>query len=110
MTYWLIFGLLHVAETFLAFIFYFVPYWSYVRIGLFIWLLQFNGSRILYDTVLRDLLNQHKDLIKDFISRTQSGVSEVAKDAAKEASSAMADPNNMAKLINTAAATQAKIN
>ena len=110
LTYWLIFGLLNVAETFLAFIFYFVPYWSWIRIGLFIWLLQFNGSRTLYDTVLRDLLNQHNDLIKDFISRTQSGVSEVAKDAAKEASSAMADPNNMAKLINTATATQAKIN
>ena len=57
LTYWLIFGLLHVAETFLGFIFYFVPYWFYIRIGLFIWLLQFNGCRILYDTVLRDLLN-----------------------------------------------------
>ena len=110
LTYWLIFGLLHVAETFLGFIFYFIPYWSWIRIGLFIWLLQFNGSRMLYDTVLRDLLNQHKDLIKDFISRTQSGVSKVANEAAKEASSAIADPNNMAKLITTAAATQAKIN
>jgi len=110
LTYWLIFGLLHVAETFVPFIFYFVPYWSWVRFGLFIWLVQFNGSKTLYDTVLRDLLNKHKDLIKDIISRTQSGVSEVAKDAAKEASSAMSDPNNMAKLINTAAATQAKIN
>ncbi len=109
LTYWLILGLLHVAETFLGFIFYFIPYWSWVRFGLFIWLLQFNGSRMLYDKVLRDLLNQHKDLIKDFISRTQSGVSEVAKDAAKEASSAMADPNNMAKLLTNATAVKAKI-
>ena len=110
LTYWLIFGLLHVAETFLGFIFYFIPYWSWVRIGIFVWLLQFNGSKTLYDTVLRDLLNQHKDLIKDFISRTQSGVSDAAKDAAKEASTAMADPNNMAKLLTNAAAAQAKIN
>ena len=74
LTYWLIFGLLNVAETFLGFVFYFIPYWTWVRIGLFIWLLQFNGSKTLYDTVLRDLLAKNKDLIKDFIKRTQSSV------------------------------------
>ena len=74
LTYWLIFGLLNVAETFLGFVFYFIPYWAWVRIGLFIWLLQFNGSKTLYDTVLRDLLAKNKDLIKDFINRTQSSV------------------------------------
>jgi len=74
LTYWLIFGLLNVAETFLGFVFYFTPYWTWVRIGLFIWLLQFNGSKTLYDTVLRDLLAKNKDLIKDFIKRTQSSV------------------------------------
>ncbi len=74
LTYWLIFGLLNVAETFLGFVFYFIPYWTWVRIGLFIWLLQFNGSKTLYDTVLRDLLAKNKDLIKDFINRTQSSV------------------------------------
>lgn len=74
LTYWLIFGLLNVAETFLGFVFYFIPYWTWVRIGLFIWLLQFNGSKTLYDTVLRDLLAKNKDLIKDFINRTRSSV------------------------------------
>lgn len=106
LTYWMIFGLLHVAETFLAFIFYFIPYWSWIRIGLFVWLLQFNGCKTLYDTVLRDLLNQNRDLIKDFINRTKAGASAAAKDASK----AIADPQNMAKVINSAAAAQAKMN
>lgn len=63
LTYWLIFGVLNVAETFLGFVFYFIPYWSWLRIGLFIWLLQFNGSRDLYEKFLRNLLLEHKDLI-----------------------------------------------
>ena len=45
LTYWLIFGLLNVAETFLGFVFYFIPYWTWIRIGIFVWLLQFNGSK-----------------------------------------------------------------
>ena len=57
LTYWLIFGILHVAETFLGFIFYIIPYWFFIRIGLFVWLVQFNGSETLYRTVVRDLLN-----------------------------------------------------
>ena len=63
LTYWLIFGVLNVAETFLGFVFYFIPYWSWLRIGLFVWLLQFNGSRDLYEKFLRNLLLEHKDLI-----------------------------------------------
>ena len=63
LTYWLIFGLLNVAETFLGFVFYFIPYWTWLRIGLFVWLLQFNGSRDLYEKFLRNLLLEHKDLI-----------------------------------------------
>jgi len=106
LTYWLIFGILNVAETFLGFIFYFIPYWSWIRVGLFIWLLQLNGSKTLYDTVLRDFLNQHKDLIRDFISRFQV----VAKDAAKEATTAISDPQNVAKLVTGAATAQAKVN
>jgi hypothetical protein len=37
-------------------------------------------------------------------------MSDVARDAAKNASSVISDPNNMAKIITGAAATQAKIN
>ena len=39
LTYWMIFGLLNVAETFLSFVFYYIPYWDWVRLAIFIWLL-----------------------------------------------------------------------
>ncbi len=106
LTYWMIFGMLHVAETFLGFVFYFIPYWSWIRVGFFIWLIQFNGSQQLYQTVLRDILTQNKELIKDFIARFRS----VADSAAKEAGKAVSDPQNMAKVITAAAQVQSKAN
>jgi receptor expression-enhancing protein 5/6 len=46
LTYWMIFGLFNVLETFFGFIFYFIPYFDWVRLGFFIWLLapQFHGA------------------------------------------------------------------
>lgn len=59
LTYWMVFGLFTVAETFLGFVFYFIPYWDWIRLAIFIWLLlpNFNGAKILYDGVIRNLLN-----------------------------------------------------
>ena len=39
LTYWLVFGVLNVLETFFGFIFWFIPYWGWLRLVLFIWLL-----------------------------------------------------------------------
>ena len=43
-----------------------------MRIVLFFWLIQLNGSQYAYETVFRDLLHQYKDLINDLISRTRT--------------------------------------
>ena len=48
LTYWMIVGALDVVETFFGFIFYFVPYWGYLRFGLFVWLISFNGAMTLF--------------------------------------------------------------
>jgi hypothetical protein len=56
--------------------------------------------------VLRDILTQNKELIKDFIARFRS----VADSAAKEAGKAVSDPQNVAKVITAAAQVQHKAN
>ena len=48
LTYWMVFGLLNVSETFLFFIFYYIPYWNFLRLGLFIWLIKFDGAKYVY--------------------------------------------------------------
>lgn len=61
----MVYGTLQVSETFFGFIFYFIPYWDWLRLALFIWLLvpQFNGAKIVYTSVIQKLLTENKDLI-----------------------------------------------
>jgi len=63
LTYWMIFGIFNVLETFFGFVFYFIPYWEWIRLGLFVFLLlpQFNGAQVVYESFIRDFLAQHKD-------------------------------------------------
>jgi len=98
LTYWIVFGFLHVVETFLGFVLYFVPYYSWLRVAFFVYLIQFNGAETLYTTVLKDLLAKNKDLIKDLIKRAQDATSSVAKQAAAAAS----DPTNIMKAAQVA--------
>jgi len=99
LTYWMVFGLFNVAETYFGFIFYFIPYWDWLRLVLFIWLLlpQFNGSKILYETVIRKLLDQNKDLIHKWISKVSDVAAEAKKQGIKEASAAASDPTLLVK-------------
>lgn len=70
LTYWVMFAFLHVAETFFGFVFYFIPYWTFIRIGLFVYLLQFNGAETLYKSVVMDVIRKNQTLIKDLIARS----------------------------------------
>jgi len=83
LTYWMVFGIFTVAETFFGFIFYFIPYWDWLRLALFIWLLlpNFNGAKILYDGVICNLLKKNKDLIAKWIEMSRSAASNVQADA-----------------------------
>jgi receptor expression-enhancing protein 5/6 len=85
LTYWMVFGLFTTLETFFGFIFYFVPYWEWIRLAFFIWLLlpNFNGAKVLYEGAIKKILEQNKDLINKWISMTHSAV-DSAKSQAME--------------------------
>ena len=99
LTYWMIFGIFNVLETFVGFILWYIPYWGYIRVFGFIWLLlpNFNGAKTLYETVFRPLLLKNKDLIEKYSSKLTADIGNVQKmasDASKAAvSDAMKDPN-----------------
>lgn len=102
LSYWMIFGIFNVLETFFGFIFWIIPYWSWVRLGFFIWLLlpQFNGSLVVYESVFRPLLKANQDLIKhyaDLATKSVSNAGETLKSqAASAAADAMKDPSVIA--------------
>jgi hypothetical protein len=54
---------------FFGFIFYFVPYWSILRLAFFVFLMapQTQGSRTLYAAVFRPFLKKHEKEIQKFI-------------------------------------------
>ena len=112
LTYWMVFGIFNVAETFFGFVFYFIPYWDWLRLGLFIWLLlpNFNGAKVLYDGVIRNLLTQNKDLINRWISMTSNVAAAAQQDAMNQAKAAASDPTLMAKGLNMASQAQAAVN
>jgi len=72
LTYWMVFGVFNVAETFFGFIFYFIPYWDWLRLALFVWLLlpNFNGAKIIYEGFISTLIKNNKHIIEKWISMT----------------------------------------
>ncbi len=71
LTYWMVFGVLNVLETFFGFIFWIIPYWDWVRLALFVWLLlpNFNGANVIYQTVVKPVMAKNKDLIHHWIEK-----------------------------------------
>jgi len=100
----MVFGLFTTAETFFGFVFYFIPYWDWLRMGFFIWLLlpNFNGAAILYNGIIKKLLSENKDLITKWINMTSSVASNVQADAMAQAKAAASDPTLLAKGVNLA--------
>lgn len=58
LTYWMIFGFFHVIETFLGFIIYFIPYYSWIKIAFYTYLLlpQTNGAATVYNAAIKPFL------------------------------------------------------
>jgi hypothetical protein len=107
----MVFGVFNVAETFFGFVFYFIPYWDWIRLGLFVWLLlpNFNGAKVLYDGVIRNFIESNKHHIKKWIEMTTNAASNVQKEAMAEATKVASDPNLLAKGINMANQVQNEV-
>ena len=106
LTYWMIFGLLNVAETFLPFVFYLVPYWFYLKPLFFLWLIKFNGAQILFESVLQELLRKYKPVLLELIKKA----TEQVDNAQSQAHQALMDPKNMAQAMSLAAKASAAVN
>merc|ERR1711934_124016 len=109
LTYWMVFGVLNVLETFFGFIFWFIPYWGWIRLGLFAWLLLGDGSRTIYKTGIKPIMEKNEALIKDMIEKIKSASSKAAEEAKKAARDAANDPSVIAKAANAANVAQRKL-
>jgi len=111
LTYWMVFGVFNVLETFFGFIFWFIPYWSWLRLGLFVWLLlpQFNGAKVIYEKGIRPMLSSHKDTIDKWIAMTTSAANSAKESGMQAAREAASDPTLLAKGLSAAAQAQEQV-
>ncbi len=101
LTYWMIYGSYHTIDTFIGFIFNFIPYFGLFRIGLFVWLIQFNGAQWVYENVLVKVLQENKELIAQWVKKAKEG----AQSLKNQAGAIVRDPKTLTTVIT--ATTQA---
>ena len=75
----MVYGLFTFLETFLLFILSFIPYYDYIRLAFFAWLMlpQFQGAKWLYENVVIQQIDAHRDVISDLIDKTQASAESV---------------------------------
>ena len=112
--FWTVFGIFQTVELFFGFILSFIPYYYWIRLAFFIYLMapQTQGAAILYSKVFKPLLEQHKDEIENFIGKVMKGadaLQEEALKAAKEGAKDLSSPENMMKAAAAAQQVQSKL-
>ena len=106
--FWTVFGIFQTMELFFGFILNFIPYYSWVRLAFFIFLMapQTNGAHTLYVKYFAPFLIEHKDQIRGFVDKVKSGASDAASQAMKEAKNAAKEQMNPENMMKAAAAAQ----
>ena len=108
LTYWMVFGLIQFVETFLGFIVYMIPYYEWIRLCLFGYLLipQLNATETIYSRIIRPFMDKHKDTIKLYVDKFKAEATKSYNMAKEEATSKLQDvandPTTMTTALNVA--------
>lgn len=108
LTYWIIFGLLSLIDDCFGFILECIPYFFWLKLAFFIYLLapQTRGALTLYNGMVRDLLEKNRSKIEGLINDVKGSVKEVSSEAKKAAREQLNDPQNLMKAAQVAAEAQ----
>ena len=106
LSYWLIFGVLTLADQFLWFILEWIPYYFWIRFALFVFLFApgTQGALKIYNAILKPALSKNKEKIQKFIDEVKGGAASIAKEGVANLKEAAADPSNMMKAAQAASA------
>ncbi|CAE7757053.1 REEP5, partial [Symbiodinium microadriaticum] len=70
LVYWVVFGILGCLETFIHIITYWIPFYYPLKLTFLIWCMHpsYCGATVIYNKVLKDLVDTHMDKIDDIIN------------------------------------------
>jgi len=94
LTYWVVFSIFNLAEFFADILFFWIPfYWLFKVIFLIYCMIptSWNGSIMIYTTILRPLALKYQDRIEDAVEEVSSIVQDVVQDVINEAQNAAPD-------------------
>ena len=102
LSFWCVFGLFQTAEQFLGFILNFIPYYAYIRLFFFVYLMNpfTEGAKNIYQKAFRPYLKAHQKEIEEVIAKVSSQASQVGAEAMSQARSKakeLSSAENMAK-------------
>lgn len=104
LTYWTIFGVFSLLDEFGGIILSFVPFYYYIRLGIFFFLMapQTKGALSIYKYVVGPILKQHKDKIEAFINEIKGSASDISAAAKDQAASKLSELNKPENLLKAA--------
>jgi receptor expression-enhancing protein 5/6 len=104
LTYWCVFGVFSLLDEFGGIILHLIPFYFYIKLGFFVWMMHptTKGSTVVYNNVLKPLLDKNRDKIEKFIAEVKGGAMSVAKEGANAAMSELQKPENLMKGMNLA--------
>lgn len=112
LTYWIMFGIFSLLDEFGGILLSFIPLYFYVRLAFFIFLMapQTQGASLLYRTLVKPILSQHKERIQSFIDEVKGSANDLSKEAKTAAMKELNDPNNLMKAMNATNELNKKMN
>lgn len=108
LTYWIIFGLFSLIDDCCGCILNFIPYFYWIKLGFFIYLLapQTRGALFLYNAFVKDFLVKNRSKIEGLINDVKGSVKDISSEAKKAAKDAASDPQNFMKAAQLAGEAQ----
>lgn len=88
LVYWVIFAFFSIAETFIDYLLYWIPFYYAFKIAFLLWAMlpQTRGAKLLYDNFLRDFLKKNESRIDAAFADAKKSAGVVASEIASAAS------------------------
>lgn len=103
LVYWVIFAFFSIAETFIDYLLYWIPFYYAFKVAFLLWAMlpQTRGAKLLYDNFLRDFLKKNE-------SRIDAAFADAKKTAGTVASEFAAARNDIAKNVASSVTSESK--
>lgn len=98
LTYWCVFGSLTVVDDFLGCMLESIPFYFYVKVGFFIWMMlpTTNGAKVVYTGLVKPQMVKYQPYLQKVIDDIAGSTDQLKDEAMKQ----MNDPKNISAAAN----------